>query len=196
MTLGDIVARRRRSADATRAEILAAARRRFVDESYENVGLRDIAKDVGIDVALVSRYFGSKEALFRRVLEHDHDHHEKFDIVLPPEEVPGYIVSLMEQKDEDEDREHIEHLLISLRSASSPAAAEIIREKLHDDVLAPFARLIGGKDAETKASMVLAILLGTTVLRSMLTVDALCKGDSGDMRARLTRLFDAALSDA
>lgn len=195
MTLGDIVARRRRSAEATRAEILAAARRRFVDESYENVGLRDIAKDAGIDVALVSRYFGSKEGLFREVLQHEEDHQDKFEIVLPPEEVPAYIVSLMEQKGEHDDQEHVEKILTILRSASSPAAAEIIRDTLHSDVLEPFAKLIGGKDAETKASLVLSILMGTTVLRSVMAIDAMCNECPDRMRERLIRLFEAALAD-
>jgi len=195
MTLGDIVARRRRSAETTRAEILAAARRRFLDESYENVGLRDIAKDAGIDVALVSRYFGSKEGLFREVLQPEEDRHEKFDIVLPPEEVPAYVVSLMEQKGECEDQEHVEKILTILRSASSPAAAQIIRETLHADVLEPFSKLVGGRDAETKAGLVLAILMGTTVLRTVMAVDAMASDDPEKMRKRMLRLFAAALAD-
>ena len=39
MTLGEIIARRR-CAFTTRGNILAAARKRFLAESYENVGLR------------------------------------------------------------------------------------------------------------------------------------------------------------
>lgn len=83
MTFGEIVARRRKDALTTRAEMLAAARRRFLMESYENVGLRDIARDVGVDVALVSRYFGSKEELFREVL-HGSDKADKFRIAVGP----------------------------------------------------------------------------------------------------------------
>ena len=55
---------RPRNASRTRADILAAARRRFGAEGYERTTLRAIAADVGVDAALVIRYFGSKQNLF------------------------------------------------------------------------------------------------------------------------------------
>ncbi|MCV7279051.1 TetR/AcrR family transcriptional regulator [Mycolicibacterium flavescens] len=55
---------RARDARATRADILAAARRRFGADGFERTTLRAVAADVGIDPALVIRYFGSKQELF------------------------------------------------------------------------------------------------------------------------------------
>src|SRR6195952_65718 len=55
---------RARNAEGTRADILAAARKRFGDEGYERTTLRAVAGDVGVDAALVIRYFGSKQDLF------------------------------------------------------------------------------------------------------------------------------------
>jgi AcrR family transcriptional regulator len=55
---------RPRDAAQTRADILAAARRRFAAEGFERTTLRAIAADVGVDAALVIRYFGSKQDLF------------------------------------------------------------------------------------------------------------------------------------
>jgi AcrR family transcriptional regulator len=55
---------RPRNAAQTRADILAAARRRFGAEGYDRTTLRAIAADVGVDAALVNRYFGSKQDLF------------------------------------------------------------------------------------------------------------------------------------
>src|SRR5437868_7385898 len=55
---------RSRNAAETRAALLAAARIRFARDGYEATNLRDIAADVGVNVALISRYFGSKEGLF------------------------------------------------------------------------------------------------------------------------------------
>ena len=48
----------------TRADILSAARSRFAAEGYERTTLRAVAADVGVDAALVIRYFGSKQELF------------------------------------------------------------------------------------------------------------------------------------
>lgn len=55
---------RPRNASRTRADILTAARRRFGAQGYERTTLRAVAADVGVDAALVIRYFGSKQNLF------------------------------------------------------------------------------------------------------------------------------------
>lgn len=60
---------RPRNAAQTRADILAAARRRFATEGFERTTLRAIAADVGVDAALVIRYFGSKQDLFATATE-------------------------------------------------------------------------------------------------------------------------------
>jgi AcrR family transcriptional regulator len=58
----------KRSGEITRRRIVLAAAVRFAQTSYEEVTLRDIARDVGVDVAHVHRSFGSKENLFAEVL--------------------------------------------------------------------------------------------------------------------------------
>jgi AcrR family transcriptional regulator len=55
---------RTRNATQTRADLLAAARVRFGSEGYERTTMRAVAADVGVDPALVIRYFGSKQDLF------------------------------------------------------------------------------------------------------------------------------------
>src|ERR1700754_25235 len=60
----EMVPTRSRNAQETRADILAAARSRFGAEGYERTTLRTVAADVGVDPALVIRYFGSKQDLF------------------------------------------------------------------------------------------------------------------------------------
>src|SRR5260370_17863030 len=56
-----------RDAKKTRTRILEAARLRFCQHSYEQVGVRDIAADANIDAALINRYFGTKEDLFAEI---------------------------------------------------------------------------------------------------------------------------------
>src|ERR1700739_4907811 len=81
---------RPRNASRTRADILAAARRRFGAEGYERTTLRAVAADVGVDAALVIRYFGSKQNLFAAAAD--------FAIELPdlshvdPDEVAGMLL--------------------------------------------------------------------------------------------------------
>ena len=59
---------RPRNAAATRLALLEAARTRFTRVGYEATTLRDVAADVGVNLALIKRYFGSKEGLFKAAL--------------------------------------------------------------------------------------------------------------------------------
>ncbi|CAN5291814.1 TetR/AcrR family transcriptional regulator [soil metagenome] len=55
---------RARDADQTRRDLLRAARGRFARDGYSATTVRDIAQDAGVNVALINRYFESKERLF------------------------------------------------------------------------------------------------------------------------------------
>lgn len=61
--------RSRRDAVRTRERILEVARERFAAEGYSATTLRSITDEAGVNVALVSRYFTSKEGLFEACLE-------------------------------------------------------------------------------------------------------------------------------
>jgi AcrR family transcriptional regulator len=64
-----MTASRPRNAEQTRADIVTAARSRFAAEGYDGTTLRAIASDVGVDAALVIRYFGSKQDLFAAAVD-------------------------------------------------------------------------------------------------------------------------------
>lgn len=183
-----------KNAAATREAMLAAARQRFLQESYENVGLRDIARDAGVDVALVSRYFGSKEALFKDVLQAGKKA-DWLDPTVTAAQLPAYLASLSTEEDDADRRKHAEGLLIMLRSASSPKATEIIREALRESVLEPIARLLPGVDPEIRSSLALSVFFGTTVLRTIMAVGPLSGCDTNAVRRNMQRLLEAALSD-
>lgn len=193
MTLGEIVARRKKCAVTTREAMLCAARQRFLQESYENVGLRDIARDVGVDVALVGRYFGSKEELFKEVLRSGKS--DTFKVDLSASDLPAYLASLSERTDGADGRDHADGLLIMLRSASSPTAARIVREAVCEDVLGPIAAMLEGDDAEARASLSLAVLMGTAILRTIMTVEPSCAGGRETLNRKLLALFRTALAD-
>ena len=193
MKCSDCGTTRTRNAAATRHAILVAATQRFLQDSYECVGLRDIARDAGVDVALVSRYFGSKEELFAEVLRGERDDNELLDG--DTTDLPARLADLMLDKGCETDRDNVERLLIILRSASSPKAAEIVRGALRHDMLEPFADLIGGRNAALRSSFVMAIFMGTTILRTVMQVGPLCEEDRGLVRSKLVQLFEAALSE-
>ena len=51
----------------TREAILAAAEQEFADKGFELASAREICRRAGVNSALLSRYFGSKEVLYRIV---------------------------------------------------------------------------------------------------------------------------------
>jgi len=54
---------------ATRALILQAARRRLCEAGYAQLNLRDIARDAGVNHALINYHFGGKQQLVLAVLD-------------------------------------------------------------------------------------------------------------------------------
>src|SRR3546814_2379365 len=90
----------------------------------------------------------------------------------------------------------MESFVSMLRSASSPKAGEIIRDLVHQDVLGPLSELIGSDDADLRANMLLAILMGSGVLRTIMKVDAFDGSEAQRIVCgeRFRCLFEAALS--
>ena len=182
-----------RNAAATRERLLDCARGRFLRESYESVGLRDIAGDAGVDVALVRRYFGSKEQLFKAVLRGRGSGWIEDAAKFP--DLGGYLARLVVEKQESEGAEHLERLLIILRSASSPQAAALVRTSFREDVLQPIAALLSGPNAEMRAGLALSVLMGTTIVRTIMNLEVLHRCDRTDFERQLRELLNVALGD-
>lgn len=61
---------RRRNLEETQRRILTAAAETFSRSGYAKAGLREIAGNAGVAPSLVSKYFGTKAALFEKALIH------------------------------------------------------------------------------------------------------------------------------
>ena len=53
----------------TRGQILAAARETFSEKGFDKATIRGIARQAGVDPALVHHYFTSKEGMFVAAME-------------------------------------------------------------------------------------------------------------------------------
>jgi len=189
---------RERNAAATRQAILDVARRQFARESYENVGLREMGREAGVDPALICRYFGSKEGLFREVLHADHD--ESLLDGVDAAGLPARLAALIADRGKDEEdleqqAAKMERLFIILRSASSPNASAIASEAINEDFIAPIVSRLDGKEARMRASLALSVMIGSIVVRNMMRVSSLCEVDQGRVRARLTAILAKALEE-
>jgi AcrR family transcriptional regulator len=157
---------RPRNAAQTRADILAAARRRFATDGYEPTTLRMVAADVGVDAALVSRYFGSKQDLFATATE--------FRIDLPdlsharPDEVAAMLLPRYFAVWEDDHT-----FLALLRSAgTSRVAADTLNQTLATGV-APTLRAVTPDNHRQRIAMTDAFVIGLAMTRSVLANPAI-----------------------
>lgn len=51
-------------------QIIEVTEKLFAESGYEGTSVRDIAQEAGVNVAMISYYFGSKEKLFQAVFAH------------------------------------------------------------------------------------------------------------------------------
>lgn len=160
---------RARDAATTRAAILGAARRAFAGGAYDQVGVRDIAADVGVDPAMVIRYFGSKERLFEEAVAGDSGMAALF--AADRAQLGELLARAMLDKSDQSP------LLALLYSAPHPQASAILRRALDEQFIRPLARVMGGVDAELRASLLASYLLGLAVLRSVLRSEPLASHD-------------------
>jgi AcrR family transcriptional regulator len=150
--------RRPRNAAASRTAILTAARACFSGDSYERVGVRDIATCAGVTAALVIRYFGSKERLFAEALRWDLRDLGLAELLAGDLEQLGarlarYVV--LEAPPGP--------FLTIVRVAPNAQAAALVREITEEEFTVPLARRLAGEHAALRASNVTAMLLGLAV---------------------------------
>jgi AcrR family transcriptional regulator len=163
--------RARLSAAESRERILQAARFAFTRASYDAVGVREITSAAGVDPAMISRLFGSKEALFKAVAEEAFRLEPAF--LGPVDSLGTNIARHLLGPIRKPDSDTFDEFAFLLRSVGSPLAAPILSAALHDDFVAPLAKRIGGSDAQARAAMITACVMGFAVLRAGLGSPAL-----------------------
>lgn len=153
---------RRRDAEATRAAILAAARRRFGAAGYDRASLREIAGDAGVDVALIKRYFGGKEPLFVEALKATFapGRMRAWDRATFAEDTARRMAESAHVGEEA-----TEAFQFLLRTATSPTTAPLLSVAIQERFLAPIEAWLGGEKAAARARVLAAAYIGLLVER-------------------------------
>jgi AcrR family transcriptional regulator len=174
--------KRPRNAAATRDAILRSALAAFSRYGYDGVGVREIAQMAGVTGVLVNRYFGSKEELFCATVEIICADHKIFegDSTTLAARLNAKVLSKTEP---------IDALLLILRSAPNPRAAEILRENIARHLERPLKTSLPGRNASERAAMILALVVGFQLFRKVIGSKALVHA----RRASLSRHLTTAL---
>lgn len=178
---------RPRSAAGTRAAILAAARTRFASDGYERTTLRMIAADVGVDPAMIIRYFGSKDALFAIAAE--------FDLRLPdltgvaPPDLAHVLLPHFFAVWEDDPT----FLALLRASATSPTAAATMRQVFATQV-APVLGAATPDHPRERAALLGSFVLGLALARYVLATPAVASMDRAEVIAWVSPLLRQILT--
>jgi AcrR family transcriptional regulator len=157
--------KRTRDPDAKRAAILQAARAAFAERGFAGATLRDIAKRAGVTHGLVIRHFDNKESLFLAASKATEIIADDFsgDLDGLPDRIARSWVRQM-----DESGGH-DPLLALIRSAGSDdGSARRLMCRIRDQSLLAYRIVMPGPDAEKRADMVGAHLIGMTFSRYVL----------------------------
>jgi AcrR family transcriptional regulator len=174
--------RRRR----TEAAILEAARALFAETGFERATIRAVAAAAGVDPALVMQYFGSKENLFAEATRWSRDHESVLDV--PRAQVPAAaLADLFETFEGPGGREGAVALMRNC--LTHPEANRTLRDDVLCSIAAGVARTIGGEDAELRAGLLAACVMGLGMARYLLQVPAVTAAS----RADIERLLEPAL---
>jgi AcrR family transcriptional regulator len=155
-----------RNAPQTRQRILGAAKRCFSYKSYENVGIREIAAQAGVDAALVSRYFGGKEQLFEQVLQGAFD--VKQHLPKCNEDMGIFLVGqVLGDKAETVD-DGFNPLRLILLAAASPETSAVVSSRFQIEFVQALASRLGGRNANVRASLIASYVIGLATMRHLL----------------------------
>jgi AcrR family transcriptional regulator len=168
---------------ATAQRILRAAQVEFGEHGLERTTVRAIARRARVDPSLVIQHYGSKNDLFAIATRL---HRESTD-----DEVAQHLLDVLDVRLNElppETRALVRSML------TAPEATSAMKDFL-DERVVNLARAMDGGDAELRAALTVSSILGLTIARHFLKLDALTEISEEQIETTLRPWLTAALSD-
>jgi AcrR family transcriptional regulator len=169
---------RRPGPNQTRAAILDAARAAFAERGYDGVSIRAVARDAGVDPALVHRFYGSKEELFVAAMALPFSPSQLVESLLTGgveelgERLVRTVLGLIDAPDT------FAPILALIRGAvSNERAAALLREFIAREVLGRLAVAASPDRPELRASLAGSQIIGLAMARVVVGVPPLASTD-------------------
>ncbi|MDR6438215.1 AcrR family transcriptional regulator [Paenarthrobacter nicotinovorans] len=190
----DELVRSGRDSDITRRALVRAARRRFATEGYRATTVRHIAADAGVNVALINRYFGSKEGLFEACMSRtvdELDPQTRQSAASVDEVIARLLAHVVQAPNADDPLQ----LLLLLRSSGDENADAIRRRTLEhftEQLAAAAGWTPGDPDSQPlllRAQMAIALMLGLVMLRTATEVQPLASSSAQQLTEPLEQVL-------
>lgn len=178
--------RRRTGTGDSRAQIVAAASREFLDHGYDTASIRAIARRAEVDPALVHHYFPDKADLFAEAVSAPIRPDRIIRQVLqgPRDEIGVNLVTAALTAMED--RKARERIISLLRAAlGHDFAATMLRQFLVREVLRRIADELGVDDGELRATAAASQLVGLFLVRYGVRIEPLASASIAEVAARI-----------
>lgn len=173
---------RRAGSPDTRAQILDAARDRFLGAGYAGTSMRAIAADAAVDVALLSYHFSSKQGLFAAAMELPVRPGELIEHALdaPLEQWPGRILRTVLRVWDDPEIGPVLVQTVVATAANEGGTGGFV-EFLETELLGRIRGRLAGRDADARATGVLMSIAGLLMARYVVKVPSVAAKSSEEI---------------
>ncbi|MGH2697910.1 MAG: TetR family transcriptional regulator [Actinomycetota bacterium] len=189
---------RRPGTSGTRSEILAAAKRAFAGNGYERATIRGVAREAGVDPALVHHYFGNKRQLFVEAMELPANPAAFIEELLTtgePHDLGERMVGFMLRVWDDEELR--QPLVAMVRAAmSDDQAAAMIREFITTEIIGRIVRAARSDHQELRATLLGSQVIGLLIMRYIIKLEPLASADRDTVAGAVGPTFQRYLTGA
>jgi len=157
--------------------------------------MRSIADEAGVDVALISYFFGSKRGLFGATMAL-----EANPALVLADALPGDLNTLPERilraliTTWDDPLRSLPMRVMIAGAVADPGVARLLREVIEAEMIARIADRLGGPDATARAAVAAVQAFGLIFDRYLLRVEPLASMPADELVARMAPAMRAALS--
>jgi AcrR family transcriptional regulator len=181
----------------TRTEILAAAAAVFSKDGYQRGSVRGIAREAGVDPALVRHYFASKSELFVEALRPPFDLSEQVARIAEgdPQLVGHRVMAFFVEVWDDPVRGP--RIIQLMRAAlDHPDVAEFVRTLIIEGVIQRVAAAVGAPNPARAAATAASQVIGLAMLRHAAHIEPLASEPGDELIARFGPIITRLLTDA
>jgi AcrR family transcriptional regulator len=173
---------RPRSGDTSdrRTAILDAARSQFAARGFAGTSMRSIATQAGVDVSLISHYFGGKDALLVATMQLPVDPVEKISDVITGG-TDGLAERLLRTFLDawDPHREVFSTLIRTTLGSGDPHAP--LLQVARNILIVNVASILEGDDRDLRATLVASELIGMAAVRYVMKLEPLASAGPDDI---------------